>query len=102
LTKCRGACVGAEPIATHNARLLLALSRLKLSTWPYAGPVGVREGEELHVLDAWRYLGSARSDEEVSTLLDGGQPAFDADIYKLLRKALAKASVLPLRGCLPN
>jgi DNA polymerase-3 subunit epsilon len=102
LKKCKGACVGLEPLTAHNARLLAALSRLKLAAWPYAGPVAVREGEELHVFDAWRYLGSTVSEDGVWSLLEASPPEFDADIYKLLRKSLAKASVLSLPRRLPN
>jgi DNA polymerase-3 subunit epsilon len=96
LKKCKGACVGIEPLAAHNARLVAALVRQKLPPWPYAGPVGVREGEELHLLDAWRYLGSAKSEPEVWRVLEQPPGPFDADIYKLLRKSLAKADVVPL------
>jgi DNA polymerase-3 subunit epsilon len=58
--------------------------------------VGVREGEDLHVIDVWRYLGTARSEEEAWALLDGGLPAFDLDVYKILRKSLAGKPVVPL------
>ncbi len=94
--KCRGACVGLEAPAAHNARLLAALVRLKLAAWPWDGPVGLREGEELHVIDCWCYLGTARAEEEVRALLEGPRPAFDPDVYKILRKALPAAAVVPL------
>ncbi len=94
--KCRGACTGAEKPAAHNARLLAALAPLKLALWPHRGPVGIREEGELHVVDAWRYLGSARSEEEAWALLEGGRPPFDPDVYKILRKALPKAATVPL------
>jgi DNA polymerase-3 subunit epsilon len=96
LKQCRGACVGKEPAAAHNGRLLAALARLKLATWPYAGPMGVREGEAVHVVDRWRYLGSAHGEDEVWALLEGSRPEFDPDIYKVLRKALPGAALVPL------
>jgi DNA polymerase-3 subunit epsilon len=89
LKKCRGACVGNERRPIHDARLLAALARIRLAVWPQPGAVGVREGESLHVLDAWRYLGSARDDEELRRLLELPLPPFDADVYKVLRKSAA-------------
>ena len=61
--RCRGACVGREPLALHDARVRLALAPLRLRPWPFPGPVGLRErgpsGETvLHVVDRWRHLGT--------------------------------------------
>ncbi len=98
LKKCRGACHGAESPQAHGLRLIEALHALKVQAWPYDGPVGIREGEDLHVVDAWCYLGAARDDERLAELLRVGRPAFDLDIYKLLAKALARRqAVVPLR-----
>ena len=41
--KCRGACVGQEPRALHDARLQLALASLRMKPWPFAGAIGIRE-----------------------------------------------------------
>ena len=95
--KCRGACVGKEPLILHKTRLQLALSSLKLKAWPFAGRIALRErdrrggapefarGTELHVLDHWSYLGTARSDEELAALGTQDAPcAFDVDIYRIL------------------
>ena len=43
----------------------------------------------MHVLDRWRYLGTAINEEELYELADSGESEFDLDIYKLLKKALA-------------
>ena len=102
LHKCKGACVGKESGRAHNVRLLLALARIKLAAWPHPGPVGVREGDGIHLLDAWRYLGSARSDAEIWPLLEAPLPPFDADIYKLLRKSLDKAELVRLPQRAPD
>lgn len=37
--RCRGACLGKEPLAAHGARLLSALAKLQLRPWPYSGAV---------------------------------------------------------------
>lgn len=99
--KCAGVCVGKEMPSRHDLRLMEALARLKLQSWPHAGPVGIRESyagrEEMHVLDRWRYLGSARDEAELATLLNGADTApFDPDIYKLLAKRLHQLAVVPL------
>ena len=99
LGKCRGACVGKEPAILHAMRLKLALSALKIKSWPFPGRIALREratgaflpdgtrGVEFHVLDRWMYLGSARSEEELASLsLQRAYPAFDADVYKILQR----------------
>lgn len=96
--KCRGACLGREPRALHDTRLQLTLASLKLKPWPFAGPVGIREpapggqGTQLHVLDRWRHLGTARDEHEIAEVLERARVAdarFDADSYRIIHRALA-------------
>ncbi len=104
LRRCRGACVGKEALAVHQARLEAALASLKLATWPYPGPVALVETAagrcDVHVVENWCYLGNAAAEDEVWDLLENSRarPAFDADTYKILLRALAKqqVSVRPL------
>jgi DNA polymerase-3 subunit epsilon len=97
--KCRGACAGKEPLILHAMRLKLALSALKIKSWPFPGRIALREratgaflpdgtrGGEFHVLDRWMYLGSARSAEELAALsMRRSYPAFDVDVYKILQR----------------
>ncbi len=90
LGKCRGACVGKEPLALHRMRLQLALASLKLKPWPFPGRIALREpdahgGADLHVLESWVYLGTARSDEDLADLCAAALPRrFDADVYRIL------------------
>jgi DNA polymerase-3 subunit epsilon len=97
--RCRGACVGKEPLILHAMRLKLALSALKIKSWPFPGRIALREratgaflpdgtrGGEFHVLDRWMYLGSARSEEELASLsMPRAYPAFDVDVYKILQR----------------
>jgi DNA polymerase III subunit epsilon len=90
LHRCRGACLGRESVAQHNLRLITALQKIALKTWPYSGPVGIREGDKMHIVDHWRYLGTASSDTDMGELLSSTMPAFDADNYKLLVKFIGK------------
>jgi DNA polymerase III subunit epsilon len=93
--RCRGACIGAESPALHAARVRLALSAIRLQDWPHRGRIGIRERgptgvEEIHVVDAWRYLGTARTDGELAELAGRScDTPFDADVYRLLLRVLA-------------
>jgi hypothetical protein len=61
--KCKGACVGKEPLMLHDMRLQMALSSLKFKAWPFPGASRCErgpDGGEYHVLDHWAYLGTAR------------------------------------------
>jgi DNA polymerase-3 subunit epsilon len=98
--KCKGACVGKEAIGQHSARLMAAMAKLKLEAWPYPGPIGLVERdefmdvEEVHVVDGWRYLGTARSEVDIHDLLDqAGAAQFDRDTYKLIRSHLGKGKL---------
>ena len=68
LKRCAGYCVGAETLAAHNARLIDALADRAFPSWPYAGPIGIRETHadygwtHVHVFDRWRYLGTAKTE----------------------------------------
>jgi len=90
IRRCKGACVGAEPYAKHTMRLVGALARLKLVSWPLNGPAMIREGGEAHIIDGWRYLGTAKSEADIHALLDSGRPPFDRDSYKILAKLVSR------------
>ncbi|MBL8420648.1 MAG: 3'-5' exoribonuclease [Dechloromonas sp.] len=90
IKRCPGACIGNEPFSRHTLRLVGALARLKLVSWPFAGPALIREGDEAHLIDAWRHLGTARSDEELPALLAADHPPFDRDTYRILTKFVAR------------
>jgi DNA polymerase-3 subunit epsilon len=93
--KCRGACIGLEPRALHDARLQMTLVSLRLRPWPFAGPIGIREpapdarGTCVHVLDRWRHLGTARDADEVAEVLRTAGPGrIDTDGYRIIGRAL--------------
>lgn len=100
--KCKGACVGKEALILHSMRLQLALSALKIKSWPFPGRIALREkpsgaflpdgtrGGEFHVLDQWMYLGSARSEEELEALRTRQAPGgFDVNVYRILLRYFA-------------
>jgi hypothetical protein len=57
--------------------------------WPYEGPIGVRERSDLHIIEEWRYLGTARNEKEIHQVLEC-RPAFDEATFTYLSKTLAR------------
>jgi DNA polymerase-3 subunit epsilon len=107
LGRCGGVCAGKENVHLHHARLAAALAGWQGAGWPHRGPVGIVERDrgndatEVHVVDRWCYLGSARSDGELAELLqDARRPRFDYDQYRILARHLGKRGVrtVPLAG----
>ena len=97
--QCGGACIGDSSIELHNLQLKTALELFQVQVWPYSGPIAIKEASHMHVVDRWRYLGTAVNEGELYELADSGEGEFDLDIYKILKKALAgsfKSQVIPL------
>ncbi len=92
IKQCTGVCIGKSPIKLHNLQLTTALQLLKVQVWPYQGPIAIKEGDQMHVIDRWCYLGSAINHDELDELMRFGDAEFDLDIYKILQKALAAPS----------
>ena len=67
-----------------------------------AGEWLIREGDEAHLIDGWRYLGTVQSDEEIHVLLAAGRPQFDRDTYRILAKYVARMTPLTLRPLSPD
>lgn len=86
--QCGGACLNLTPIALHNLQLKTALDLFKVQAWPYSGPIAIKEGEEMIVIDKWCYLGTAINQDELYELAESGEAEFDLDIYKIVKKAL--------------
>ena len=106
---CRGACIGKETVSAHSARLMMAIARLKITRWPYAGPIALIERDEFgmredfHVIDRWRHLGIVQSETALDDVLqenrESALASFDPEMYRLLAKAIksGKLRILPLR-----
>ena len=99
LKKCRGACIGNETPEQHRLRLSTALLPIRFRAWPYKGIIGIRERhpsgafEEIHLVDQWVYIGSAKSMEEIFSLQEQQKPgSLDIDIYRILQKSLGKSA----------
>jgi DNA polymerase-3 subunit epsilon len=101
--RCNGACVGAETLEAHAARLRGALSAFALRRWPYSGMVAVREtdimGErtDVHVFRDWCWLGTVDDESALGALVEAPpRGKFDLDIYRLLTKQLPRQKVFAL------
>lgn len=97
---CRGTCIGKEPLSLHSARLMTALAKFKLNPWPYSGPVALIERDEFgmredfHLVDQWRYLGTAQNEVQMADILDNRvESGFDADIYRIISKFLKAGKI---------
>ena len=102
IRRCAGACVGAESMEAHGARLAEALTKHAIPPWPCPGMAAVREPSargdrvDVHVLRDWCWLGTARDDGELARIVEAPpRPEFDIDITKLLLRR-HKAGTLPL------
>ena len=92
---CLGACHGEEALQAHTQRLLGALRTLKVQPWPFAGPATLREGRSVHVVDRWRFLGTAGDGASVAEILARTRLPFDPDVYRVLVRVVARAEPLP-------
>jgi len=107
IRRCLGACVGAETTEAHAARLRELLEPHRVPAWPYAGAVALVEREaggareDLLVFDRWCWLGTARSLDAAGRLAATAPRVFDADLYRIARRALPTAdasAVVELAG----
>ena len=83
-------CVDPIGHKKQVVRVFNALRPLRVPSWPYPCPVGIRERSELHVVDGWQFLGTAARESEVHELLGEGPREFDAQMFGLLRRLLAR------------
>ncbi|WP_421089614.1 hypothetical protein [Pseudochrobactrum sp. MP213Fo] len=102
INKCAGACCGQEDMAQHNLRLHTALYEYKITAWPYAGAIALKESfgrlKQFHVLFNWRYHGSYKSERGLKNYTLNPDTLFDADMYRILAKPilLGTAEVIEL------
>jgi DNA polymerase-3 subunit epsilon len=83
-------CVRKTDRLKHLAKALVALRPWRVEQWPYDGPIGVRERSDLHVLDDWRYLGTAQGEHEIHQVMQTRAQYFDQDMFAFLAKTLRR------------
>lgn len=87
LGKCKGACLGKEHNLKYNLRFDEAFYKYKIKSWPFAGPIIIKEKgekEEAFVIDKWCYLGNLKDSYSINELRT--KYSFDYDKYKILRR----------------
>jgi DNA polymerase-3 subunit epsilon len=96
-TRCLGEtvrppCMGKAGRLRELTRAATAIGVDRNPPWPFEGPVGLRERGMVHVLDRWRYLGSAASDAELRALLSADSPAptLSEPMYRLTRRLVER------------
>jgi DNA polymerase-3 subunit epsilon len=100
--RCRGACVGREPVLLHLARVKLGLMPRRLVQWPHAGPMLVREGtgerSQYHVVDGWQHLATFDVDADPAqwSVRASARERFDIDAYRILTRHLRDARLMPI------
>jgi len=83
-------CVRKADRLKHLTKAAVALRPWRIEPWPYAGPIGVRERSDLHVLDDWRYVGTAHGEHELHHVMQTRPQYFDPDTFSFLAKTLRR------------
>lgn len=87
LERCKGICAGKEIPIKYNLRFIEAFLKTKIKSWPYPGPVTIKEinpedgKEELFLIHNWCIVQKQEGDNH--TLED---LVFDYDAYKILKR----------------
>ena len=95
LGNCDGACVGELAPSDHNLRIAEAFKKRRIRTWPYDGPILVKEEESpergtVFFIDNWVLYGAFKYDDDAFEPLVAGDRVFDYDTYKILARFLRK------------
>lgn len=105
LKRCRGVCNGHEDTSVHHLRLMQALSKHRLKSWPYANKISIKEHcnytnkTEIHVFDQWCHLGSVDNEADYEALMQTKTIfAFDLDTYKIILKTLNNKNALVVQN----
>ena len=83
-------CVDRISRKKQLLRIFAALKPLQIQGWPHAGPIGIRERSDVHVVDRWRFLGTARNESDLYALLEHQSGVFDRRVHRLLSRTFSK------------
>ena len=84
------ACVRKIDRTRHLICVYSALHTLRVPRWPHAGPVGIRERSDIHVIEDWSFLGTAQSESALYEILESRPRGFDQRVYRLLNRTLRR------------
>ena len=83
-------CGGITCRKKQLLRVFSALRSLRVEAWPHRGAIGIRERSDLHVIDRWQFLGTARNEHDVHELKAARRDGFDKRMYRLLLRELPR------------
>jgi len=101
----RPTCASKVQRLRQFTKVVVAMAPLRIAKWPYNGPIGMRERADLHILDDWRYLGTAQSEQEIYPILEARREEFDEDTYDFISRTLPrlpKKRIVPIACCPPQ
>lgn len=107
LKKCQGACCGQETLVLHRLRLMQALVKYRLKSWPYSGKIAIKEycattkKTDIHVFNQWCHLQTVNDEDAFYDAFDQQSNAilkFDYDTYRLLSKALKDKNLIVIQS----
>ena len=91
LGRCLGICAGKEKAIKYNLRFIEAFLSTKIKSWPYKGPILIKEineisgKEEQFLINNWCVIQKSEGDGKNIEDLE-----FDLDVYKILKRFLYK------------
>jgi DNA polymerase-3 subunit epsilon len=98
IKRCYGACQRIESHYLYNQRLMAAMHKLQIKTWPYQSYIIVKETapagnvmkDEFHIIHNWCHIRTINQLEETKQTITATQYEFDFDIYKILVRHILK------------
>jgi DNA polymerase-3 subunit epsilon len=98
LGRCNSACIGIESPEIYNQRFDAAFADRRIKSWPFGGPIIVKEDPEAdegvaYVIDSWRIIRAIRYNQDGIGASETTDALFDFDTYKILLHHLLKKSV---------
>lgn len=97
LKRCFGACVLEEPPERYNRRVNEALSSIMQTTWPFKGPIAIKETNAIqqktvfHVFEKWCYFGSTEHYHKLKQLIaDQNTLKPNLDDIKIIQQYLTR------------
>ena len=91
-THCCGASLDRVARVRAMLRIFAALRSLRIAPWPHQGPIALREGNDLILIDRWRFLGTAKVAADIHDLLATTPPHFNPRAYRLLVRAVRRSA----------
>lgn len=80
IKKCKGACIQKESLDDHFNRLTNAIAPYKSIIWPFQGNIHIKEGNIIHIINNWKYMGTE------SHIITNSQ--FTYDDFKIISRTL--------------